>query len=56
MWGAAQVQDLHKLTPVAMLEVAGGCVHALSYQQACHHRMQTGQVNGFARHQPFRQF
>ncbi|KAK9843749.1 hypothetical protein WJX81_004878 [Elliptochloris bilobata] len=39
-----KVQDLHAVTPASMLEVAGGAVHALSYQQARNHRTPTGQV------------
>ena len=50
--GGVQVQDLHAVTPAAMLEVAGCCVHALSYQQARNHRTPTGQVIVFASTNP----
>jgi hypothetical protein len=32
------VTDLHDVTPASMLELAGGSVHALSYQQARNNR------------------
>ena len=32
------VTDLHDVTPATMLELAGGSVHALSYQQARNNR------------------
>jgi hypothetical protein len=38
------VTDLHSVTPDAMLELAGGSVHALSYQQARNNRAVVGQV------------
>eukprot|EP00775_Hariotina_reticulata_P006275 gene6275-6514_t len=38
------VTDLHKVTPSSMLELAGGSVHALSYQQARNNRAVIGQV------------
>jgi hypothetical protein len=38
------VIDLHRVTPNAMLELAGGSVHALSYQQARNNRAVVGQV------------
>jgi hypothetical protein len=38
------VTDLHSVTPNAMLELAGGSVHALSYQQARNNRAVVGQV------------
>jgi hypothetical protein len=38
------VTDLHCVTPSRLLEVAGGSVHALSYQQARNNRALTGQV------------
>ncbi len=38
------VTDLHSVTPSTMLEVAGGVVHALSYQQARNNRAAVGQV------------
>jgi hypothetical protein len=38
------VTDLHSVTPSVLLEVAGGSVHALSYQQARNNRAATGQV------------
>jgi hypothetical protein len=38
------VTDLHGVTPARMLEVAGGSVHALSYQQARNNRWAGGLV------------
>eukprot|EP00879_Flechtneria_rotunda_P012429 GHRR01012979.1.p1 GENE.GHRR01012979.1~~GHRR01012979.1.p1 ORF type:complete len:795 (+),score=305.94 GHRR01012979.1:778-3162(+) len=38
------VTDLHSVTPSSMLELAGGSLHALSYQQARTNRAQLGQV------------
>jgi hypothetical protein len=38
------VTDLHRVTPSSMLELAGGSVHALSYQQARNNRAVVGQV------------
>ncbi|WIA19090.1 hypothetical protein OEZ85_003739 [Tetradesmus obliquus] len=38
------VTNLHSVTPNAMLELAGGSVHALSYQQARNNRAVVGQV------------
>lgn len=38
------VTDLHSVTPSSMLELAGGSVHALSYQQARNNRAVVGQV------------
>jgi hypothetical protein len=32
------VTDLHDVTPSTMLELAGGSVHAVSYQQARNNR------------------
>lgn len=39
-----QVADLHSVTPSRLLEVCGGAVHALSYQQARNNRVAVGQV------------
>ncbi len=39
-----QVTDLHSVTPNRLLEVCGGGVHALSYQQARNNRVTVGQV------------
>lgn len=36
--------DLHTVTPNCFLELAGGAVHALSYQQARNNRAVVGQV------------
>ena len=38
------VVDLHSVTPSSMLELAGGSVHALSYQQARNNKAVVGQV------------
>ncbi|PNW85316.1 hypothetical protein CHLRE_03g180650v5 [Chlamydomonas reinhardtii] len=38
------VTDLHTVTPNCFLELAGGAVHALSYQQARNNRAVVGQV------------
>eukprot|EP00200_Dunaliella_tertiolecta_P008556 CAMPEP_0202391600 /NCGR_PEP_ID=MMETSP1127-20130417/91921_1 /ASSEMBLY_ACC=CAM_ASM_000462 /TAXON_ID=3047 /ORGANISM="Dunaliella tertiolecta, Strain CCMP1320" /LENGTH=1117 /DNA_ID=CAMNT_0048994043 /DNA_START=31 /DNA_END=3384 /DNA_ORIENTATION=+ len=38
------VTDLHSVTPSSFLEVSGGTVHALSYQQARNNRAAVGQV------------
>lgn len=38
------ITNLHSVTPCAMLEVAGGSLHALSYQQARNNRAVVGQV------------
>jgi hypothetical protein len=39
-----EVTDLHQVTPSSLLEVSGGSVHALSYQQARNNRAVVGQV------------
>ncbi|GFR40978.1 hypothetical protein Agub_g1643, partial [Astrephomene gubernaculifera] len=39
-----QVTDLHSVTPNCLLELSGGAVHALSYQQARNNRAVVGQV------------
>lgn len=39
-----EVTDLHSVTPNCFLELAGGSVHALSYQQARNNRAVVGQV------------
>ena len=41
---APQVQDLHAVSPRSFLEVAGGIVHGLSYQQARNNTSKVGQV------------
>ena len=38
------VQDLHAITPARFLEIAGGIVHALSYQQARNFQLAAGSV------------
>lgn len=38
------VTDLHSVTPSSFLELCGGSVHALSYQQARNNRAAVGQV------------
>ena len=40
-----QVQDLHAVSPRSFLEVAGGIVHGLSYQQARNHTSRVGQAS-----------
>ncbi len=40
----AQVQDLHAVSPRSFLEVAGGVLHGLSYQQARNNTARVGQV------------
>ena len=39
-----QVQDLHAVSPRSFLEVAGGVLHGLSYQQARNNTARVGQV------------
>lgn len=38
------VTNLHTVTPSSFLELAGGSVHGLSYQQARNNRVVVGQV------------
>jgi len=38
------VTDLHAVTPSSLLEISGGTLHALSYQQARNNRAPVGQV------------
>ena len=40
-----QVQDLHAVSPRSFLEVAGGILHGLSYQQARNNTSKVGQVS-----------
>jgi S1-C subfamily serine protease len=39
-----RVENLHRVTPDSFLEVSGGSIHALSYQQARNFSTHTGQV------------
>lgn len=39
-----QVQDLHAVSPRSFLEVSGGILHGLSYQQARNNTSHVGQV------------
>jgi len=41
---SVQVQDLHSITPDKYLEVGGGILHPLSYQQAKNQRLPVGSV------------
>ena len=43
-----QVQDLHAVSPSSFLELAGGIVHRLSYQQARNNTSKVGQVGSIS--------